>query len=99
MCGILREVRKLAITSGTTLVGKRFLPRPRLEVVDTVIGTAIQANEMRSANPRYRKKAEGLLVVDPVVLQTQTQHIPLLNDRPFLRFGMTQNLLALHIAR
>jgi hypothetical protein len=99
MSSTLREVRKLAITSGPTLVGKRFKPRPRLEVIDTVIGTAIQANEMSPANPRHGKKTEGLPVVDPIVFQTQAQHIPLLNDRPFLRLGMTQNLLALHIAR
>ena len=101
MSRTLSEVRKSAITSGSTLVGTGFKPRPRLELVDTVIGTAIQANEMRPANPRHGKKVESLPYAWLIesYSRPQAQHIPLLNDLLFLRLRMTQNLLGLQIAR
>ena len=42
--------------------------------------------------------AERLAVFDPVIFHARAYDVALLNDRPFVRFRMTKDLLRLQIA-
>ena len=47
---------------------------------------------------RQGEAAESLAVFDPVIFHTRAYDVALLNDRPFVRFRMTKDLLRLQIA-
>ena len=72
--------------------------RAGAEVVHAVVRTAVQADEVRGFRPARGQPAEDSPVLNPIVFQPESGGVALLDDGPFVRLGMPEDLLGLDVA-